>query len=77
MTAMGAERVANTRSIVELLDHVIDKGIVVDAWARLSTAGIDLLTARERIVVASEATSSTYTAQPNEETHPGPRNIKG
>jgi len=54
---MGAERVARTRSIIDVLDHVIDKGIVVDAWVRLSAAGIDLLATRARIVVESIATS--------------------
>ena len=73
---MGAERVANTRSIVDVLDHVIDKGIVVDAWVRLSAAGIDLLAARGRIVVASIAASLTDSAPPNDEVRPRSRRIK-
>ena len=36
-----------------LLDHVLDKGIVIDAWVRVSLVGIDLLTIEARVVVAS------------------------
>jgi hypothetical protein len=38
---------------LDLLDRVLDKGIVIDAWVRLSVASIDLLTVEARIVVAS------------------------
>jgi hypothetical protein len=70
------DRVASTRSIVDVLDHVIDKGIVVDAWARLSAAGIDLLTAR-RIVVASIATDLTYGGPLDDTVRPPSRKIRG
>jgi hypothetical protein len=40
-------------SQIDLLDTVLDKGIVVDAWACVSTAGIDLISADARIVVVS------------------------
>jgi len=72
---MGAERVARTRSIVDVLDHVIDKGIVVDAWVRLSAAGIDLLATRARIVVETIATSLTYGASPNDAVRPRSRKL--
>jgi gas vesicle structural protein len=39
--------------VVDVLDHVLDKGVVIDAWVRVALAGIDLLTAEARIVVAS------------------------
>ncbi len=39
--------------VVEILERVFDKGIVVDAWARISLAGIDLATIEARIVMAS------------------------
>jgi hypothetical protein len=73
---MGAERVASTRSIIEVLDHVIDKGIVVDAWVRLSASGIDLLAHRVRIVVASIATSLTDNSRPNDDVRPRSRKTK-
>ena len=38
---------------IDVLDRVLDKGIVIDAWVRLSLVGIDLLTVEARVVVAS------------------------
>jgi hypothetical protein len=35
------------------LDRVLDKGIVIDAWVRVSLVGIDLITVEARVVVAS------------------------
>ncbi|MDI6887841.1 MAG: gas vesicle protein GvpJ, partial [Candidatus Thermoplasmatota archaeon] len=31
-------------SLAEVLDRILDKGIVVDAWVRISLVGIELLT---------------------------------
>ena len=47
---MSVEHLLN-RAISDVLDRVLDKGIVVDAWARASRSGIDLLTAKDRLVV--------------------------
>jgi gas vesicle structural protein len=38
---------------LEVLDRVLDKGLVVDAWARVSLLGLDLSVSRTRLVVAS------------------------
>jgi len=46
---------------VEVLDRVLDKGIVIDAWLRVSLAGIDLLRVDARVVVASIETYLKYT----------------
>ncbi len=73
---MNADRGASTRSVVDVLDHVIDKGIVVDAWARLSVAGIDLLTANAHIVVASSATCLTYGGPLDDAVRPRSRKIR-
>lgn len=46
---------------VEILDRVLDKGIVIDAWVRVSLAGaIDLFTIETRVVVASIETYLKY-----------------
>src|SRR5262245_61061950 len=47
------ERAGTGGSIVEVLDHVLDKGIVIDAWVRVALIGIDLITVEARVVVAS------------------------
>ena len=31
-------------SLIDVLDRVLDEGIVIDAWVRLSLVGIDLIT---------------------------------
>jgi gas vesicle structural protein len=41
------------RSLVDVLDRVLDKGIVVDAWVRVALVGIDLVTIEARVIVAS------------------------
>jgi hypothetical protein len=46
--------------VIDVLDHVLDKGIVIDAWVRVSVAGIDLLTVEARVVVASIQTYVTW-----------------
>jgi hypothetical protein len=48
-------------SMIDVIDRVLDKGIVIDYWARVSILGIDLLTGIEaRIVVASINTYAQY-----------------
>ena len=47
-------------TLIEVLDRVLDKGIVIDAWVRLSLAGMDLLTLEARIVMASLETYLTH-----------------
>jgi len=47
-------------SLAEVLDRILDKGIVVDAWARVSLVGIELLTVEARVVIASVDTFLHY-----------------
>lgn len=47
-------------SLLDVLDRILDKGIVVDAWVRFSLIGIDFLTVEARIVVASLQTYLKY-----------------
>ena len=53
---MKVERAPGGASLIDVLDRVLDKGIVIDAWVRLSLVGIDLVTVEARVVVASIAT---------------------
>lgn len=50
---MPAARQSAGSSVVEILDHVLDKGIVIDAWVAVSVIGIELVTIDARIIVAS------------------------
>ncbi len=47
-------------SLAEVLDRILDKGIVVDLWVRVSLVGIELLTIEARVVVASVDTFLHY-----------------
>jgi len=57
---MAVERSPGGTSLIDVLDRVLDKGIVIDAWERVSLVGIDLKTVDARIVVASMATYLKY-----------------
>src|SRR6266478_5703654 len=57
---MAVERAASGTSLIDVLDRVLDKGIVIDAWVRVSLVGIDLITVEARIVVASIDTYLKY-----------------
>ncbi|PYR32054.1 MAG: hypothetical protein DMF92_03330 [Acidobacteria bacterium] len=57
---MPVERAAGGSSLIDVLDRVLDKGIVIDAWVRVSLVGIDLITVEARIVVASIETYLKY-----------------
>lgn len=50
----------DSSSLAEVVDRILDKGIVVDAWARVSLVGIEILAVEARIVVASVDTFLKY-----------------
>ena len=57
---MAVERQTGGTSLIDVLDRVLDKGIVIDAWVRVSLVGIDLITVEARVVVASIDTYLKY-----------------
>jgi gas vesicle structural protein len=57
---MAVERLSGGSSLIDVLDRVLDKGIVIDAWVRISLVGIDLITVEARVVVASIDTYLKY-----------------
>jgi predicted ABC-type exoprotein transport system permease subunit len=50
----------DSSSLAEVIDRILDKGIVVDVWARVSLVGIELLAVEARIVIASVRTWLCY-----------------
>jgi hypothetical protein len=40
-------------SLIDVLDRILDKGVVIDAWVRVSLAGVELITIEGRVVIAS------------------------
>jgi gas vesicle structural protein len=57
---MNVERASTATSLIDVLDRVLDKGIVIDAWVRVSLVGIDLITIEARVTVASFETWLKY-----------------
>ena len=57
---MAVERQPGGTSLIDVLDRVLDKGIVIDAWIRVSLVGIDLITVEARVVGASIDTYLKY-----------------
>jgi len=57
---MAVEKAIGSSSLVEVIDRILDKGVVVDAWVRVSLVGIELLAVEARVVVASVETYLKY-----------------
>lgn len=57
---MAVEKTMASSSLAEVVDRILDKGIVIDAWARVSLVGIELLAIEARVVVAGVDTYLKY-----------------
>jgi len=47
---MAVQKSMASSSLAEVIDRILDKGIVIDAWARLSLVGIEFLSLEARVV---------------------------
>ncbi|SPF44532.1 gas vesicle structural protein A [Candidatus Desulfosporosinus infrequens] len=50
----------DSSSLAEVVDRILDKGIVIDGYVRVSLVGIELLAVDLRIVIASVNTFLRY-----------------
>ena len=50
----------DSSSLAEVVDRILDKGIVIDVWAKVSLVGIELLSIEARVVIASVETYLNY-----------------
>jgi hypothetical protein len=57
---MAIEKVNASSSLAEVIDRILDKGIVIDAWVRVSLVGIELIAIEARVVVAGVDTYLKY-----------------
>ncbi len=57
---MPVNSAPSSSSLAEIVNSILDKGIVVDAWVRISLVGIEILTIEARAVVASVETYLKY-----------------
>lgn len=54
------QKSTDSSSLAEVVDRILDKGIVIDFWLKLSLVGIELLALEGRIVLASVETYLKY-----------------
>jgi gas vesicle structural protein len=54
------QKSTDSSSLAEVVDRILDKGIVIDAWVKVSLVGIELITIEARVVVASVETYLKY-----------------
>ena len=58
--SLASHEKADSPNLVDVVERVLDKGIVIDAWVRVSLVGLDLLTIESRVVLASIETYLQY-----------------
>ena len=54
------QKATDSSSLAEVVDRILDKGVVVDAWVRVSLVGIEILAIEARVVIASVETYLKY-----------------
>lgn len=59
-SANSVSRAPRPSSLADVLDLILDKGLVIDAYVRVSAVGIEVLTIDARIVIASVDTYLHY-----------------
>jgi len=57
---MAVSKMNSSSSLAEVVDRILDKGVVIDAWARVSLVGIELLAVEARVVIAGVDTYLKY-----------------
>ncbi|MFB5086583.1 gas vesicle structural protein GvpA [Psychrobacillus sp. PGGUH221] len=57
---MALQKSTDSSSLAEVIDRILDKGIVIDAFVRVSVVGIEILTVEARVVIASVDTWLRY-----------------
>lgn len=57
---MAIQHPAEEPSLVDVLDRVVDKGIVIGAWTQVSLLGVDMITIESRVMVGAFDTCLSY-----------------
>ncbi|GAA0377674.1 gas vesicle structural protein GvpA [Bacillus horti] len=57
---MSIQKSTDSSSLAEVIDRILDKGVVIDVFARVSLVGIELITVEARVVIASVDTWLRY-----------------
>jgi len=56
----SVQKTTDSSGLAEVVDRILDKGVVIDIWAKVSLVGIELLSIEARIVIASVETYLKY-----------------
>lgn len=57
---VSIQKTTDSSSLAEVIDRILDKGIVIDAYASVSLVGIEVVTVDARVVIASVDTWLRY-----------------
>ncbi|SFG88836.1 Gas vesicle protein [Desulfotomaculum arcticum] len=57
---MAIQKSVSASSLAEVVDRILEKGIVIDAYVRVALVGIELLAVEARVVIASVETWLKY-----------------
>ncbi|AGI68576.1 MAG: hypothetical protein ACI9RO_000946 [Alteromonas macleodii] len=57
---MAVNKMNSSSSLAEVVDRILDKGVVIDAWVRVSLVGIELIAVEARVVIAGVDTYLKY-----------------
>jgi len=57
---MAVNKSLASSSLAEVVDRILDKGVVVDAFVRIALVGIELISIELRVVIASVETYLRY-----------------
>ena len=57
---MAVQTSMASSGLAEVLDRILDKGLVLDAWVRGSLLGLEILTIEARVVLAGVETYLKY-----------------
>jgi hypothetical protein len=57
---MAVQTSMASSGLAEVLDRILDKGVVIDAWVRVSLLGLEILSIEARVVIAGVETYLKY-----------------
>lgn len=56
----GVKTPLEATGLAEVVDRILEKGVVIDVWAQVTLLGLDLLGVQARVVIASVETWLFY-----------------
>jgi gas vesicle structural protein len=57
---MAVSRGLASSTLVEVIDRILDKGLVIDFWVTVALIGIEIVSVEGRVVIASVETYLKY-----------------